>query len=106
MSKVYPPIPGPPEPPPRPDAVDRMKLFGKALYRGWMAFALKLGAINAGIILTVVYVVLIGPIRLIQFLLRKDDLQRRRPWPLPPGESYFHPVDPADSAPDRSQRQF
>ncbi len=105
MSKVFPPLPGPPPAPPRPDAWTQLKRFGKTLYRGWMAFAHVLGAINTGVILTVVYVVLIGPIRLILLLMGKDEYQRRRPAP-PADGSYFHPVEPIDSTDARSRRQF
>lgn len=47
------------------------------LYDWWMAFARFLGTVNAAILLTVVYAVLIGFMSLIVRLLRKDLLNHR-----------------------------
>ncbi len=40
------------------------------LYRGWMAFAHVLGWVNGRIILTVMYVVILGPVAIIRKISR------------------------------------
>lgn len=54
-----------------------MRGFFKKLYAGWMRFAHRLGVINTAILLTIVYVVGIGPMWLVTRLFRDDALGDR-----------------------------
>ncbi len=63
-----------------------------------MAFARWLGIVNATILLTIVYMIVIGPMFLIMKLLRKDLMGHRPPasgslWK--PKEQYPHTIDQA-----------
>lgn len=49
----------------------------KTLYAGWMKFAAALAYINTRIVLTLVFVLLIGPLALVMRILGKDFLDRR-----------------------------
>ncbi len=53
-----------------------MRLW-QTLKSGWMAFALWLGKINTTILLTLVYLLAIGPTALFALLTRRDLLGRR-----------------------------
>ncbi|MCU0452050.1 MAG: SxtJ family membrane protein [Bacteroidetes bacterium] len=50
----------------------------RAFYAGWMRFAHVLGIVNTTLLLTVVYVLVVLPTRLIWWALRKDPLLVRR----------------------------
>lgn len=54
-----------------------MMKIGKTLYRWWMKFAHALAVVNTTVLLTIVYVFLIGPMSLAVWLLRKDFLRHR-----------------------------
>ncbi len=50
------------------------------VYRGWMRFAHVLGIVNTTLLLTIVFVVVVIPIRMVWLIIRKDPL-RIRPTP-------------------------
>ncbi len=52
--------------------MDLMKKAAHVLYTWWMALGRFLGAVNAAILLTVFYIVIIGAMSLIVRILRKD----------------------------------
>ena len=54
-----------------------MKRILKAIWRGWKAFAHKLGVLNTKIILTILYFIVIGTAAMIAKILRRDLLDRR-----------------------------
>lgn len=53
-----------------------MKMF-KTLYKYWMIFAKKLSIIPTTIILFIIYFACIGAISIVNFILRKDLLDKR-----------------------------
>ncbi len=57
--------------------MDLIRKAGRALYKWWMAFARLLGTVNAAVLLTVVYLIVIGPMSLVARLLRKDPMTHR-----------------------------
>ena len=57
--------------------MDLIRNAGRTLYKWWMAFARLLGTVNAAVLLTVVYIAVIGPMALIARLLRKDPMKHR-----------------------------
>ncbi len=83
-----------------------MKTFfrkiGSALYKGWMAFAKVLAIVNTTVILTLVYLVLIGPSWLIMKLLGKDLLDRR----MPEVPSYWKEKAPLEHTLEEGRHQF
>jgi multisubunit Na+/H+ antiporter MnhG subunit len=69
----------------------------------WMKFAAVLGAINARILLTAVFAVLVTPVALIMRLLGKRPIQGAAAGG---GESYWHRRSPDEFKPERMERQF
>jgi Saxitoxin biosynthesis operon protein SxtJ len=55
-----------------------MKAFFYKLKRIWLSFAQKLGKANTIVLLTVIYLIVIGPMALIVRLLRKDPLRKKK----------------------------
>ena len=80
-----------------------MKRFFSALWRGWKAFAHKLGVFNTYLILTICYFLVISIAWIIPFLFRLDLLDRR--LPREPGSMW---KDRTDITPDleNAKRQF
>lgn len=72
------------------------------LYKWWMAFARALGAVNAAILLTIVYFVIIGPMSLIIRLLRKDLLSHR----MNGFTSFWKKKEPVSNTIDQARHQF
>lgn len=56
-----------------------MKKLMKKLYSFWIIFGNALGTMNAYLIMTLVYFIIIGPIGLALRLFRVDVLHRRKP---------------------------
>ena len=54
-----------------------LRKIGSIAYRGWMAFAHALGYVNTKVLLTVFYIVIIGPAWLVCTILRVDLLGSR-----------------------------
>lgn len=73
------------------------------LYRGWMKFAHVLAVVNTTLLLTIVYVVLIGPIALAMKLFRRDPLETGA---LPDRASFWKVKDPVRHTIADSKRQF
>ena len=57
------------------------------IYRAWMALGSALGRVTTPIVLTLVFLLVFTPIRLLLVLLRRDPLERR--WD-PSRRTYFH----------------
>jgi hypothetical protein len=70
--------------------------------RVWMTFARVLGWINARILLSVVFFVMVAPVSLLLRLFGRDPLARRRD---PKSPSYWLPHPPAED-PDRYKRPY
>jgi len=54
-----------------------LRYIGSTLYKWWMAFARALAVVNTTLILSIVYLLLIGPSWLVMKILRKDLLDRK-----------------------------
>jgi len=81
-----------------------MKLIikiGKTFYKWWMAFARALGVVNATILLTIVYVVVIGAMSIISKILRKDLLAHRKL-----GGSFWKNKEPIMHTIEKARHQF
>ncbi len=81
--------------------MDYVKRFAKTLYKWWMAFARVLGIVNATILLTVVYIVVIGPGSIVVRILRRDLLTHRDS-----SESFWKTKTPIPHTLDESRHQF
>lgn len=79
-----------------------IKKFGRRFYSRWMQFARMLGNVNTRVILTIGYVVLIGPARLITWLLRRDFLDLRQTK----SDSYWRHKVPLNHTLEESKHQF
>ena len=55
-----------------------MKKLLSRIKDGWMLFARALGRVNTIILLTLVYLVIIGPMALLARMFRKDLLQKKK----------------------------
>ena len=78
-----------------------MKIF-KAIYRYWMIFVKKFSIIPTTIILFIIYFGCVGPISIINFIFRKDLLDKR--LKDMPTFWYDKELIPADF--ERCKRQF
>ena len=89
---------------PNPSGVDNRSAnsIGRRLYDWWMKFARLLGKVNTVVLLTLVYVVVVGPVALVFRVLGKDLLDRR----TEKGESYWYERETDDQTMNRSKRQF
>ena len=54
--------------------------FGRRLLNGWMAVAGRFGSVQTLLLLALVYLVLIGPVSILQALGRRDQLDKRALW--------------------------
>ena len=79
-----------------------LKKIGSTAYRWWMAFAHALGYVNTKVLLTVFYVLVLGPVWLICTIVRIDFLDRR--WRR--GTTYWRKKEPTDHTPAASRHQF
>ena len=55
-----------------------MKKLFKILWAGWKSFAHALGVINTKLILSILYIFMVGFVSIVLFVLRKDLLERKR----------------------------
>lgn len=78
-----------------------VKRAGKTVWGWWMAFARALGFVNTMILLTVVYLVVVGPMSIIMRVLGKDPLTHRKS-----PESFWKPKDPVSNTINQARRQF
>jgi hypothetical protein len=78
--------------------------FGRRLYEGWMVIAGRFGEIQTLLIVSAVYVFVVGPIAVGALLARQDLLAKRSPAD---GESVWLPAD-STTSPDleRARRLF
>lgn len=53
---------------------------GRRLVNGWMAVAGRFGGVQTLLLLVLIYVVLIGPVSVVQALARRDQLDKRALW--------------------------
>jgi len=81
--------------------MDYIRDLGRAVYKGWMAFGRVLGIVNATILLTVVYIVVIGPMSIASKILRKDLLTH-----CESSETFWKPKEPLSNTLDESRHQF
>jgi hypothetical protein len=79
-----------------------LKLIGSTLYKGWMGFARVLAIVNTTLILSIVYILLIGPTWLVMKLRRKDLLDRR----VDTNPTFWKPKEPIGHTIEKSRRQF
>ncbi len=79
-----------------------LKLIGSWLYKGWMAFARGLAVVNTTLILTIVYLLLIGPSWLIMKIRGKDLLERK----AGAGSTFWKEKEPIKHTLEQSKRQF
>jgi hypothetical protein len=79
-----------------------LRRFGALLYRWWMKFAAFLAFVNARILLTLVYFLIIGPISVIVKLMGKDYLDRA----IKTSESSWKAKQPVVHSVRQSERQF
>ena len=69
----------------------------------WMKFAHVLGVVNARIILTVIFVVVVTPVALVMRMLGRSSIAR---GPDPARASYWQGRGPEEFTADRMERQF
>ncbi|MEX1138988.1 MAG: SxtJ family membrane protein [Bacteroidota bacterium] len=74
-----------------------------AAYRGWMAFARFLGIVNTTILLTLVYILLIGPLSLVMRAFGSDLLDKRM---KAPSGSFWRKKAPLKHTLDECRHQF
>ncbi len=79
-----------------------LKKIGSRLYGWWMAFARALAFVNTRILLTLFFVIVIGPIALVLKLFRKDFLERR----VGSSASYWKKREPSENSLEQALRQF
>ncbi len=75
---------------------------GRWLYRQWMRFAHVLAVINTAVLLTLIYIVVIGPGFVVTRLLGIDSLDRS----MKPKASYWRPRERARHQLEDVKRQF
>jgi len=82
--------------------VQTLRRLWKKIFGWWMAFAHVLGQVNTVILLTVMYVLIIGPSWFVVRVLRKDPLRRK-----PAGRgSYWIEKAPLEHTLDETRHQF
>jgi multisubunit Na+/H+ antiporter MnhG subunit len=54
--------------------------FGRRLLNGWMVVAGRFGSIQTLLLLVLFYIVLIGPVSVVQAIGRRDHLDKRAMW--------------------------
>jgi hypothetical protein len=79
-----------------------LRKIGQRVYKWWMAFARALAIANTVLLLTVVYVILIGPVSLVARIVGKDLLMHR----IRPSRSFWRPKEPVAHTLDQARHQF
>lgn len=82
--------------------INDMKMGGKKLYALWMRFAHLLAVVNTTILLTIIYIVIIGPVGLVMRIVGKDPLDRK--WRA--DGSYWRMRESAQETIDNVRQQF
>jgi hypothetical protein len=80
-----------------------MKKFLSAIKRMWLLFAQMLGKVNAVLLLSIVYIVVIGLMSILARLLRKDLLRKKIDSDL---ASYWQIRHSSEQTLDRNKFQF
>jgi hypothetical protein len=80
-----------------------MKKILNYIKNGWLLFARILARVNTIILLTLIYVVIIGPMALILRILRKDPLQKKKNSLI---TSYWHERASSEPTIERHKFQF
>ena len=78
------------------------KTTWRVAYEYWMKFARALGKANAFVLLTLVYVVVIGPAAIVLKILGRDLLDRK----AEPGSTHWYQKEQEETTLERSERQF
>ncbi len=78
-----------------------MRLW-QTLKSGWMAFARGLAKIQTAILLTLIYIIAVGPLAIIARLARRDLLGLRRSQ----GDTYGMPVERITLTLEGARKQF
>ncbi len=76
--------------------------LAKLFHRVWMWIAVKLGWINSRILLTLVYVLMFVPYKIVSRIVGRDPLFLRQPV----GESYWHKREKTHQEPEQFERLF
>ena len=71
-------------------------------FKGWMTFAHILAVVNTTVILTLVYVLLIGPMSIVVRILGKDLMRHR----ISRTGSFWKPKEPVAHTLDQARHQF
>ena len=74
----------------------------KTLWSGWKRVAAKIAVVQTTIILTLLYVVMIGATALVAFLFRRDFLQKR----LKQQSTFWNSLEATTPDIERYQHQF
>ncbi len=77
--------------------------IGRRLYAGWLEIAARFGEVQTLIVLTIVYTVVLGPVAVVLFALRRDLLHKRK-LHLP--GSAWSEADTASADLERARRLF
>ena len=75
----------------------------RRLYGGWLEIAARFGEVQTLLVLTIVYTLVLGPVALVLFALRRDLLHRRG---LHIPGSAWSEADSASADPERARRLF
>jgi hypothetical protein len=70
------------------------------MLEGWIAIAARFGHIQTLLLLTIFYLILIGPVSLVQAMGRRDQLEKRGLWQ---DGSAWHDADTAGADLDRAK---
>ncbi len=79
-----------------------IRKIGRIIYKCWMAFAHFLAAVNATLLLTIVYLIVVGPMSLISRLMRKDLMAHR----IAPSGSFWKAKETTPHTLDQARHQF
>lgn len=82
--------------------MNTIKKIGSVLYRWWMLFARALAFINTRVLLTLFFVIIIGPIALALKTLGKDFLERR----IDASPSYWKSRGTSEQSLESASHQF
>ncbi|MFQ5646326.1 MAG: hypothetical protein ACE5GM_05295 [bacterium] len=81
----------------------RYKKFFKKIWDGWKKIAEKIAVVQTKIILTVLYIAVIGPIAVLTRIFLSDPLGKRKPKKT---ESFWQDIVIANDTLESCQRQF
>ena len=82
--------------------MNSFRKIGRMLHKWWMAFAHALAVVNTTLLLTVVYILLIGPFSIVARMLGKDLLKHR----IDRRGSFWNPKEPVAHTLDQTRHQF